>query len=515
MKSKNTNDILNKYFELDKKMRSLTNTNPHLAIKKAQQLTCDDFLNEKNIMSIKAGVFIDAGAITKNIKVIDEGIALLEKLLEEHPDRFDIQYSLANGLAEKANLVEYSDISWYMTTHDLRQRSRSLYYQAHKKCGDPKINTKITTNLGNNLIRSYRFIEAYDYYLLAIKYDSSNGVALTGAARILLTYAERNISNKDILLGIAAKYLKSAKINRNRIYELAGKHACRELYKLLNAKIEDGKIPNYLGANDYQKFIIENRLALTPSIEEIDLASSHWDSLHIQSITESIEAGFNVPPIFAMFNILKSDYLAARLFAYKAIKDDVADSGKYYDTLDYARYGVQSSILTISQKICVDILDKIAVAVSAYLGLTNNYERIYFSNFWKEKNSNNLKNTIYEEMLNNTSLIALYEVATDIEEKGFLQEKKKLRHTSTHRFAVLHDIKSKNICSCKNAIIHYDMDDYKTQLIESLQLIRSALFYFVDIVHTREHRIHHCNESLRVPIAIPDHDWVRSKSDGM
>ena len=63
----------------------------------------------------------------------------------------------------------------------------------------------------------------------------------------------------------------------------------------------------------YQRFVAKHRLALAPTIEGLDLAMSRWDSLRIESITEPINTEHGVPPLFAMFNVLKSDYLAARL----------------------------------------------------------------------------------------------------------------------------------------------------------------------------------------------------------
>ena len=55
-------------------------------------------------------------------------------------------------------------------------------------------------NLGNALIKAYRFVEAYDCYLSRLRNDPSNGVALTGAAKILLRFANEGTGDRDALL---------------------------------------------------------------------------------------------------------------------------------------------------------------------------------------------------------------------------------------------------------------------------------------------------------------------------
>ena len=81
-----------------------------------------------------------------------------------------------------------------------------------------------------------------------------------------------------------------------------------------------------------------------------------------------------------MFNVMKADFLTARLLAYRALYGETPDSGTYADTLDYAQYGTSQSLLTIAQRTCIDVLDKIALATSEYFELAGRF--IYFSNRW-------------------------------------------------------------------------------------------------------------------------------------
>ncbi len=502
--------------ELHATLNALIDQDPQSAIKAARALTPGDVLNARNIDALRAGILIDAGHAGNDVRAVDEGVATLQRLRKSDPDRADLQYSLANGLAAQADLVSCSYPAWYCETADLRREARHLYRFALEGQDGTSIASQSLTNLGNALIRAYRFVEAYDCYLRALNNDPCNGVALTGAAKILLRFANEGIGDRDVLLGVAARHLRTARENPDRIRELAGERAYKQLSELLETEIAGGAPPDLSSASDYQRFVANHRLALAPTIEGLDLAMSRWDSLRIESITEPINTEHGVPPIFAMFNVLKSDYLTARFLAYLALEGELTESGKYSDTLDYAGYGIRSSLLTLSQRSCMDLLDKTAVAASEYLGLPGAPKATYFLSRWflKPKNGEPLAwqpDVCKEIVFGNTALIALSEVSCDIAAGGFLQEKRSIRNTSTHRFTVLHDFETRPSRKCSR-IDHYDAGAFVDQLIETLQLTRAVLFYFVEMIKLREKRLT-SDGSLKMPLRVPDHAWIRGEED--
>jgi hypothetical protein len=513
-KSGDSKKIERRFRELHTTLCALIDKDPKLAIKAAHALTPDDVLNEQNINAIRAGILIDAGIYGNDVQTVDEGIALYQCILDSVPNRGDFRYCLANGLVGKADLLSYSGPEWFCLTAELRRRARYLYRFAGEEEIGSVIASRSLTNLGNSLIKAYRFIEAYDCYLSALKHDTSNGVALTGAARILLRFANEGTGDRGALLAVAARHLQTARENPDRIRELAGERAFRELSKLMKTKIVGGAVPDLATATDYQLFVANHRLALAPTIEGLDLSMSRWDSLRIKSITEHMNTEDCIPPIFAMFNVLKSDYLTARFLAYLALEGELNDSGKYSDTLDYAIYGMRSSVLTLAQRACMDILDKIAVGASEYLGLPGNYRSIKFPTRWflnpNDEEQLTWQSDVFDEIkLGNTALIALSEVSYDLQKSGFLQEKRSIRNTSTHRFTVLHDLDKRTSRKCRY-IDHYVMEAFKDQLIETLQLTRAVLFYFVEMINLREKRL---SRDGVLPLHVPDHDWIRGEDD--
>jgi tetratricopeptide (TPR) repeat protein len=495
-------------------LSALVDQDPQSAIEAAYALTPDGVLNVRNVNALRAGILIDAGIAGNHVQAVDEGVASLQRLLDSDPNRGDLQYSLANGLAGKADLLSYSGPAWYCETADLRRKARHLYRFAGEAEAGSFIASRALTNLGNALKKAYRFVEAYDCYLSALNNDPHNGVALTGAAKILLRFANEGTGDRDVLLGVAARHLRTARENPDRIRELAGERAYKQLSELMATEIVGDAPPDLSSATDYQRFVAKHGLAMAPTIEGLDLAMSRWDSLRIESITEPIITEHGVPPIFGMFNVLKSDYLAARFLAYLALEGELIDSGKYSDTLDYANYGIRSSVLTLSQRSCMDVLDKTAVAASEYLGLPGDPKSVGFLTRWflKPKKGEALawQSEVREEIaLGNTALIALAEVSYDIPEGGFLQKERSIRNTSTHRFTVLHDVDTKPSRKCRY-IEHYDGGGFEDQLIETLQLTRAVLFYFVEMIRLREKRLT-SEGSLRVPLTVPDHDWIRGE----
>lgn len=504
-----------RFYEIDARLKALTDSNPHAAIEAARALTPDGVLNQESIDALASGNLIDAGIAARDGAAVDEGIRILERLAIALPQRGDIQYCLANGLSAQAGFNKIVRPQWYLATEEIRQRARRLYKATgSNQSNSLPVRAQSYTNLGNSLLCAYRLVEAYDCYTRALEFDPTNGIALTGAARILIRLARLRMGNPRVLLSVAAKHLAKAKENPDRIRELAGEQAYQSLSKLLETDIPAGALPDLSTASQYQRFVAKHRLALAPTIEGLDLAMSRWDSIRIRSVSEHINAGDGVPLIFAMFNVLKSEFLVARYLAYLALNETIPESGKYSDTLDYANYGIRFSLLTLAQRACLDLLDKVAVAASEYFGLPGRPTTIYFTNRWfstRKSGEPLCWHPRIQDLISrgNTALIAISEVSIDIKDGGFLQQKRAMRNSSTHRFAILHDSGRKPDLESP-FIDHYSSDEFTDQLIETLQLSRAVLLYFIEMVALNEH-LTHDDGVIKVPLFVPDHDWVRGE----
>jgi tetratricopeptide (TPR) repeat protein len=494
------------------RLHALMDRDPGQAIHEARALSSDTSVDDANFTALKAGVLIDAGACASDRQAIEEGVALFRGLSAIRPEEGALHYNLGNGLAALADQEKYTDLDWYLSTASLRHEARSEFQRAVSS-PKPSLAAVAWTNLGNSFSRAHRWVEAYDAYLRALSHDSSNSIASTGAAKILLRCVERGIGEKRILKAVAARHVARAKMHARRIAELAGVKAEAHLAKLLKWRSRGGIEPDLGNASKYEKFVAEHRLTLAPTIEGIDCSLVRWDSLRLSGIYERpVEAG--VPPIFAMFNVMKSDFLAARYLAFQALTSSMRESGLYADTLDYATYGVKPSVLALAQRACVDVLDKVAVATTEYFALPAGPNPIYFSNRWFAERRKGQPLRWHDALRphidkGNTALIALGELSLDVNKGGALYQKKAFRHSSTHRFTVLHDI---GCTPSRNSahVEHSGVEEFTSLLIESLQLARAAILYFAEMIAVNEAKTAK-DGRLVMHLDLPSHHFIRGE----
>lgn len=510
-----TREIPQEYTQLAERLQSLLDSDPALAVREARSLPSNGAIGGVMLMGLKAAILVDAGSASKDKVAVEEGVGLIRSFIEATPKKHvgGLLYNLGNGLVTLASLEPYNSVDWYILTAPLRREGRSAFSRA-TELSDERVDIACAyTNIGNSYWQASRWVEAYDAYSKALEHDHSNVIAATGAIQVIDRCLAQGIGNPEILCAVAEKHKLNARDHAHRITELAGLKALEEISRLLDIPINGGKMPDLSAAGAYEKFVAHHRLALSPTIEGLDLSLKRWDSLQIDSLIVPASGHYVVPVLFAMFNVLKADYLLARYLAYQAFNEELPDSGHYVDTLDYATYGMRSSTLLLSQRACMDILDKIAVAVTEYLQIPDSTKSISFTTRWFS-GSNNRQPVAWHPKIKkeiergNTGLIALADLSLDVHAGGALQLKRDHRNTSTHRFNILHDMGT--AAKSSTYAQHSDLRLFKTQLIESLQLARAALIYFVECVRFSELGKKHLVSNLP-PLSVPSHHWIRGE----
>lgn len=507
--------------EKAKKLNYLLDTDPSKAVNEANQLQEDE-----NSQSLKAAIFIDGGAILKNSKVIERGLDIYRELEELYPNNQDIKYNLANGYHALALSRKYEDLSWYQETYLDRLKARKLFYfVANNGATSSDIKSQAYTNLANMHRTSYRWVEAYDFYQQALKFDNKNAVASSGALKILIYSLENGFGNKEFLEKEAGRLITHVKDNIETIKLYAGRNAADSILD----EIDNFVVPfkNFKGKegeskkDHFENFVVENNLTLSLTIQSGLHDNKRWDELHIISVLSKIEDESDVPEIFGMFNMMKSDYILARHLFYDAIYSKFQDSGTYKDTLDYALYGIDISVLTLAQRLALDVLDKIAVASLAYLKISGarstNFKKAWFK---KNTDKNNVAKRLLPKILNeiksgNTALLALSEISNDIVDiGGYLKGKRDIRNSSTHRFTVLHDMQFNKNKSRSKCVDHFNYEEFKNETLATLKLARSSLIYFVQMVSLKECMIKKSsNDKLIYHLFVPSHEYIRNLDD--
>lgn len=516
---KSSEMAFNPLSQLQAEINNLYSVNPQKAIEVADRLVSTSELPHELVDIFKAAVFIDGGYLIKDYNLIERGVKIFEVLFKEHPSRFDYAYNLANGYTNLTALWRNQEYySWIQETCLLRKKARSLYDYAAKGAKDVELQTQAMTNMGNLFLKSYRLLEAYDAYCTALKYDSTNGIAAMGAAKVLIHYSNIGIGDSTTLLSVSEQYIRIARKHKSKILKYGGQNALNELSDLLAMRLHGRPLIEVKEAGSYEKFVARNRLALSPTIEGLDFSISRWDSLIIESITEPVDTEFGVPPIFAMFNSMKADYLTARWLSYLSLEAKTPESGLYFDTLDYANYGIESSLLQLAQRSCLDILDKIAIAASEYLKLPGDPVRISFNNRWFVNPKEYADKLKWQEAIlleikeDNYPLVALSELSEDLHEEGVLESKKIIRNASTHRFVILHEMGDSGERGSE-FIAHFNQSIFQEELISTLQLVRSALFYFVEMVKIKEQLKKKDSKGISLPLTVPSHHSIKGEAD--
>lgn len=504
---------------LMRELYELLDVDPAAAVRKARSLSSEGRGDGLTIDSIRAGIFVDAALPLGDVELAREARMLLDRLRVAVPDRVDIQYNLANAISNECQLVPYVDDSWYIDTLQLRLAVRAAYQEVVDLRGADEFRARAQTNLGNELWRSHRWVEAYDAYADALNLDPSNVVASTGAVKVLLRARDLGIGDRRTAEAVAARHLRSVAGGRQRIRELAGEKAAAEFDRLQGLGLSGGGPPDLSGAGEYERFVAANRLMLTPTIEGLDVSLKRWDSLQIDRIIEATGTSAGVPPVFAIFNVAKAEYLAARWLFYLSHAEGsrVPETGAYHDTLDYAVYGVRSSLTVLAQRAALDVLDKIALLVTEFLALEDRPRDVTFRTRWHRRDKATKEIVGWHERIGeeiekgNRGFIALADVAVDLSREGFLGRKKSLRDVGTHRALVLHDIA--NSPSRESAFVsHEDESEFHREVLETLRLTRASLLYLIEglsLSANREEQKH----PLLGPLWVPSHDWVRGQAD--
>ena len=489
-------------------LNGLLEDNPTTAIREAKKLGGDP-----NFLLLKGAILIDAGAATKSHEGVKEGVEVMGYVSSILPDDQSILYNLANGYHALATTLVLKCPEWYQVTYEYRLKARQLFYGVG--CYDKtskEIKTQSFTNLGNLLWSSYRWVEAYDAYKQAMLVDPRNGTASAGALKILRYAYSNNMGNEDLLVSEIESLATHVRANIESIAKYSGRAAVKGILEEIK-DIPNGDCTSPQKPKDaYENFVLRHSLTLSPSIQRYAHEKERWDELNIYSVILPRGSEYQVPEVFAMFNVMKADYILARKLLFDGVEDKQTETGSYADTLDYANYGVRSSLLTLAQRASLDLLDKIAVASLSFFNIEN-ARRASFKTAWyksSKSNRNTYRPEVEEEIVKgNTALLAITEIANDLSEStGFLKSKQDVRNSSTHRFTVLHDIGVARTES-SGCIEHMDERKFISETIETLKLARSALIYFVQMIDIHTERFQVENEGLICTLDVPSHEYIR------
>lgn len=510
--------MLNRFYECSAHLNTLLNSNPSEAVKLAREINLDLDTDERfNLMSLRAAILVDGGALTQQHDAIEEGLALFRDLHSSFPIA-DVTYNLANGLVAATGFPPRNAnwLSHQESTRERRAEARRCYWKvAQNVDADSTLRTQAWTNLANQFSNSYRLGEAQDGWLSALEIDPENGIAASSAARNLLWLYERGGCSE--LTRIEALMLaKIADRHRDRVIQYAGARAAEQIAAFARELADPPlRSPH---KNPFISWVECERLALAPAVELIDPTMGKLDWLVLPGILEREPgAGGMPPPVFAMFNMLKSDFILARDLLWRAIDENVwPTTGRFGDTLDYATYGPDASALILAHRTALDLLDKIAVAANHYFEFGMPPDKVYFGKLWRGRPDKATGVRPLDEKVEQairagaSALYGLVELADDyFSSAGILRSQKDLRNAGTHRFVVLHDLGDPGQSRQAPEIEHHRREPFTQEALRALRLARSAIQMLALSISQHEQGLAQRTAGPVGSLLVPDHDWIR------
>lgn len=511
--------MLSVFSKLSSHLSSLVDTDPKLALQKAREIDLDG-RDRANWMSLRAATLVNAGASVGQQDAIEEGLELYRELHGLYPTAY-VTYNLANALVEAAKFGG-DDSDWLdhqERTRAYRAEARQGYWRVSQDVdADVELRTQAWTNIANLFAKTYRLSEAHDARLAALKVDPTNGVAAFCAALGLMWLFERG-GCSELTQMEAVMLARQALRNKERIVQYAGARVAAKVEALAGELSDPPSRPEHI--DPFIKWVEEERLTLAPTVELVDPSLGKLDWLTLPGILErETDMGGSPPPLFAMFNLLKSDFLLARDLAWRASDASVwPRTGQFADTLDYAMYGPDTSALMLAHRTALDLLDKVAVTANHYFKLGLAPKKVSFGRLWRDSADKKTGTPLAKkvEVLIRAGVYAMYglaELAEDYDgNEGILRSQKDLRNAGTHRFVVLHDFGDPSRARQAPEVEHLNHSDFVEEALGALRVARSAIQMLALAISQHEEILRKQTDGIIGTLIVHDHHWIRGEDE--
>jgi hypothetical protein len=217
------------------------------------------------------------------------------------------------------------------------------------------------------------------------------------------------------------------------------------------------------------------------------------------------------------FNAIKQAYATARYTAWLAIsqadaqREELKEARRriaFLDTLSYTRFGVRTGLAVQAFSAATNVLDQVASFLHLYLETGRNFRGVYFRTLWHKRRNRVMEPAFVTRLQRsghlNRGLLALCDLASDLEQDTLLAQLVDRRHAATHRFLVLHDFRLEQ--GEGPWVDRESWARFCDELLAVLRIARSAIVYLVRTVDIEESRTKHGEGLvLELPLSLmPD-----------
>ena len=463
---------------------------------------------EVNVTQLRAYTYADAGFKLKDSLLMEKGAEAYRKF-DSHSSA-TVSYDLASVRLHLWQLaVEQAGLgdAWLNKRSHLHEARRLFNLVAQHEDADIELRLKALTDCGNSFDIVGRYLDALDCYERVLKIDSSFGMAAGNRGITLLNVASLMGGHEPHVLLEAAANLDAAISDQDRVLR-CGRQSALDTFRRQRAELSvSGDLHHNAPENSRQlgdphlDWCLRNQLFLNISPDCITAGSETLDAVTFREFKLSFADGAvldRASEIIDAFNTIKQDYIAARYLVWLAAAEDSPIQGQaktitrrtsFWDSLNYAYWGVRPGIGIQALKVTLDTLDTIAAFVHLYLrsgrGIRDiEFRTLPYANRSKKKLAQSLAEAL-KRPEQNRGLAALLDLSAELEEPSTspLKTLVQHRHAATHRFFSVH---IEGAPDSSDWIERLSWPALLEESIGSLRITRRAILYLAQMIHIHE-----------------------------
>lgn len=342
-----------------------------------------------------------------------------------------------------------------------------------------------------------------------MKTDPRNGVAAYCAAQSLLWLHSHGCIS-DATFEQIARLAQIIRINHDQVVSYTGAQAAEKILDFAQKWLEP---PTQTACKDpFMRWIKDERLALAPTLEVTDNNLEELDWLTLPAMRYPLSRFEGTPPIFSMFNVLKSDFILARDLTWRAFdRHHWSVVEGFADTFDGAMYGPDVSAFILARRAVLDLLDKVAVVANHYFDLGEVAGKVSFGTLWRAAPDKITKKRPLRKKVENIirsgvrALYGLIELSRDYTHNvGILNSHKKIRNAATHRFIILHDYLFDSY-EHHNEIDRHLYEPFLQEALQALRISRSAIQLLVLAIAQNEQTRRETSDEILLEQQLPNY----------
>jgi len=468
------------------------------------------------------GAFVDLSNMFGDVEKLRHTVKLADKLLFQNlnsPQQIQLYYFLANAWEDIGRLTARSAAYGNWETEEIENNisylRRAFNEKAFKKLPD-SARCRILTNLANSLDSIGRFVEAIDYYDMALEIDPAFAMAEGNRAYAICYYSMQHYDNgvscymdraayKRIVVALESGQLEphaidpfqdmKQKIERHLTAEYLAEEVDENIYSLGDSPEEQ----------TYRKWCLNNRLFINPLNDITRNSIAATDVLCTPGIVVKLDEGLHYQ---GFYNQMKQEYVSGRYILYEGItfkKPHFSDKEvRLTNTLDYPAYSLGVEKVKMAFRVAYSIFDKIAFFLNDYLQLGISERDVSFKTLWYKKRDR--KTGLRDELMqrNNWPLRGLFWLSKDLFENtpGFTEclepearELNSIRNYLEHKYLKAHDYmwngktdqddrySSWSVDKLAHSVYRYELEEKTMKLFK---LVRAGLIYLSFAIYSEE-----------------------------